>query len=58
MCGIIGSFPDPELEWVSQGLVKIAHRGPDARSLVEIPGGTLVQFHITNIDLFQQSRIA
>ena len=53
MCGIIGSFPLSEPSWVEAGLIKIRHRGPDARRWENTPYGCLGHARLAILDVAQ-----
>jgi len=51
MCGIAGCYPAQEFAQVSECLIALAHRGPDAKGLFETPHGTLGQVRLAILDV-------
>ena len=51
MCGIVGSFPRQQFQQVSQSLLTLAHRGPDAKSVFETNQGTLGHTRLSILDV-------
>jgi asparagine synthase (glutamine-hydrolysing) len=51
VCGFVGSFPQEERKKIEACLTQIAHRGPDARRVVEIPQATLGHARLSILDV-------
>lgn len=51
MCGITGSYPIQDYKKISESVEKIAHRGPDARDVVNAPHATFGHSRLAIIDV-------
>lgn len=51
MCGIVGCYQAKGFEQISNNINLIAHRGPDARSVIETPRGTLGHTRLAILDV-------
>jgi asparagine synthase (glutamine-hydrolysing) len=51
MCGFVGSIPKDDQNRISVCLQRIAHRGPDSRTVVETPKATLGHARLSILDV-------
>ncbi len=51
MCGIVGTYPEEDVESIRRGLAMLRHRGPDEQGIAGTPAGTLGHSRLAILDV-------
>ena len=51
MCGIVGTYPEEDVESIGRGLGMLQHRGPDEQGIADTPVGTLGHSRLAILDV-------